>query len=58
MSREELAEIYAFEDREWLESLEYIIQNEPAERVKDILNKLSQKAQQSGISLTSFGNTP
>jgi pyruvate dehydrogenase E1 component len=59
MSRKkEIAEIYEFEDREWLDSLDFIIKNEPPERVKEILQKLYQKAHRHGISIIHPGNTP
>jgi pyruvate dehydrogenase E1 component len=55
--KEEIAEIYQFEDREWLDSLDYIIKNEPADRVKEILGKLYHKAQLHGIQVVHPGNT-
>jgi pyruvate dehydrogenase E1 component len=56
--KEELAEIYEFEDREWLESLDFIIKNEPPERVAEILRKLYHRAQRNGINVAAPGTTP
>jgi pyruvate dehydrogenase E1 component len=50
--------IYEFENREWLESLDYIIQNEPAERVKELLKLLRERADEEGIETISELNTP
>lgn len=49
---------YEIENREWLDSLEYIIENEDDERVKDILTRLHAKAQEHGITYSCPGNTP
>ncbi|MDF9797438.1 pyruvate dehydrogenase E1 component [Catalinimonas alkaloidigena] len=57
MSKEELAEIYAFENKEWLASLEYLLENESPERVREILDKLKDKAQSEGIALQDSVNT-
>jgi pyruvate dehydrogenase E1 component len=57
-SKDEITEIYEFEDREWLESLDFIIKNEPPERVREILQKLYNKAQRHGISVSISGTTP
>jgi pyruvate dehydrogenase E1 component len=50
--------IYEIENREWLDSLEYIIQNEDSERVRDLLLMLQARAQEHGISSACPGNTP
>lgn len=52
------AEVYELENKEWLASLDFIIQNEPPERVKEILQKLQAKASRNGIVFTTPGNTP
>ena len=49
---------YQIENREWLESLEYIIENEGAERVNDLLGRLQAKAMKHGIRFSCPGNTP
>jgi pyruvate dehydrogenase E1 component len=54
--------IYEFENREWIESLEYIIKNESKERVRELLDLLSEYAENNGISpmrklVTPFVNT-
>ncbi|HKQ03511.1 MAG TPA: pyruvate dehydrogenase (acetyl-transferring), homodimeric type [Blastocatellia bacterium] len=46
------------EVREWLESLDYIIQQGGAEQVTQLLEKLQIHAQQAGISLPFTANTP
>ena len=49
---------YEIENREWLDSLEYIIQNEDPSRVREILGLLQVKAHKSGIPFRCPGNTP
>ncbi len=51
MKQKELTQIYEFENQEWLESLDYILQNESPERVRELLQLLQEKAQQHGITL-------
>src|SRR2546423_121497 len=46
------------EVREWLESLDYVIQQGGAEQVTRLLHKLQIHAQQAGISLPFTANTP
>ena len=46
------------ENREWLESLEYILANEEPERVREILSLLQIRAQEHGVSFHRPGNTP
>ena len=46
------------EVREWLESLDYVIQQGGAEHVTQLLHKLQIHAQQAGISLPFTANTP
>jgi pyruvate dehydrogenase E1 component len=55
MAKEQL---YETENREWLDSLEYIIQNEGSDRVRDLLLLLQARAQEHGISSACPGNTP
>ncbi|MFN2396201.1 MAG: pyruvate dehydrogenase (acetyl-transferring), homodimeric type [Bacteroidales bacterium] len=51
-------EYYALENQEWLESLEYLIQNEEPQRVREILAMLQNKAHKEGIVFRCPGNTP
>jgi len=46
------------ENREWLESLQYIYDNQGPERVRDLLRTLQIRAQKLGISYQSPANTP
>ena len=49
---------YEIENREWLESLDYVIQNEEPARVREILGLLQVQAHKSGIPFRCPGNTP
>ena len=51
-------DLYDLENQEWLDSLEYIIQNEGPERVREILGLLQVKAHKAGIPYRCPGNTP
>ncbi len=46
------------ENREWLESLDYVFQTEGAARVKDLLQRLQDRAQTYGVRVSYPGNTP
>ncbi|MBN1662919.1 MAG: pyruvate dehydrogenase (acetyl-transferring), homodimeric type, partial [Deltaproteobacteria bacterium] len=46
------------ESHEWLESLEGVYRSEGADRVRDLLNQLSRKAQQYGIQIHHSTSTP
>ncbi|MDN6309418.1 MAG: pyruvate dehydrogenase (acetyl-transferring), homodimeric type [Psychroflexus sp.] len=46
------------ENQEWLASLRWVIENEPEERVAELLNLLQMEAQKHGISSTLPFNTP
>jgi len=48
---------YQIENEEWLSSLEYIINNENPERVKELLGLLQAKATKHGIRFRRPGNT-
>ena len=52
------SEVYAFENQEWVDSLNYIIQHERPERVREILDTLWQETQRHGITPPSFVHTP
>ncbi len=49
---------YEIENREWLESLRYVLKNEPEERVQELLGLLKVEAQKHGISFSQAFNTP
>jgi pyruvate dehydrogenase E1 component len=51
-------EYYQFENQEWLDSLNYLIQNEEPQRVREILSLLQNKAHKEGIVFRCPGNTP
>ncbi len=51
-------EQYEIENREWLDSLEYVIQNGDPARVREILGLLQVKAHKAGIPFRCPGNTP
>lgn len=47
-----------FENREWLESLDYVFQNQGPKRVVELLRKLQLRAQQLGVHIHFTANTP
>ncbi len=51
-------DITHIENREWLESLEWVLENEGEERTRELLRLLQIRAQEHGISFTCPGNTP
>jgi pyruvate dehydrogenase E1 component len=52
------AEIDAAEEREWLESLDYVIKHGGPQRVLELLRALQRRAAEFGISLPYSANTP
>ena len=46
------------EDREWIESLEYVIENSGRERASDLLRKLRIYSQKKGVEIPYTSNTP
>jgi pyruvate dehydrogenase E1 component len=48
----------ALENREWIDSLKWVIQNSSKERVRELLSLLKNEAQKEGISLPLPFNTP
>lgn len=54
----EIAELEDVETREWLNSLDYVMQTGGPERVKRLLQSLQLHAQQAGIQLPFSANTP
>ncbi len=47
-----------FENREWLESLDYIYENGGPDRVREMLRRLQIRAQQKGVTFHFTANTP
>ncbi|MDX5481830.1 MAG: hypothetical protein LPK07_09115, partial [Hymenobacteraceae bacterium] len=58
MAKEKRRGDAAVENREWLESLRWGIDNEPEERVQELLSLLHSEAQKHGISFVQSFNTP
>lgn len=52
---EKLVEI---ENREWIDSLDYVLEHEGRERVVEIFERLHTRAQEYGVTFTYPGNTP
>ena len=50
--------IHEFENQEWLDSIDYIIENEDADRVDELIELLENRAREKGIRLKSPVNTP
>ena len=46
------------EDREWIESLEYVIEHSGRERASDLLRKLRIYSQKKGVRIPYAANTP
>jgi len=55
MDKEKYREI---ENREWIDSLNYVIENNDEERVQDLLKRLQARAMSKGIKFRCPGNTP
>ncbi|MBU1095643.1 MAG: pyruvate dehydrogenase (acetyl-transferring), homodimeric type [Bacteroidetes bacterium] len=53
-----LTEAEELENKEWLESLEYVLQEGGPERVKDLLQELDNYAHEEGVDLPFTANTP
>lgn len=58
ISHEEFTEVESIETREWLESLEAVIQLEGPERARDILRHLQAYAEEEGLTPPFTANTP
>jgi len=52
------AEQVAYENREWLESLDYVYQNQGPDRILELLRLLQLRAQYHGIDMHFTANTP
>ncbi len=58
IKKESQQEMEELETREWLESLEYVLQKGGPERVRQLLSDLSTYAHESGVDLPFTANTP
>ena len=52
------AELDAIEEKEWIDSLDYVVKHGGADRVRDLLRALQRRAAESGIHLPYSANTP
>ncbi len=46
------------ENREWMDALDYVLQSQGADRVRELLRKLQLRAQRRGVSIPFTANTP
>ncbi|PLY02845.1 MAG: pyruvate dehydrogenase (acetyl-transferring), homodimeric type [Desulfuromonas sp.] len=53
-----ISTIQEIENREWRESLDYVLQEQGPERVQQILRQLQIRAQEQGVSIPFTANTP
>ncbi len=51
-------DVDALETREWLDSLEGVLQSEGSDRARYLLSQLKQKAERSGVEIPFTANTP
>jgi len=51
-------ELQRIEDREWRESIDYVLQGQGPDRVRDLLRLLQIRAQEQGVSIPFTANTP
>ncbi len=58
IKKESQEEIEELETREWLESLEFVLQSSGPERVKQLLHDLDTYAHEAGVELPFTANTP
>ena len=58
MGDEPNADIRRVENEEWVQSLDYVIENADPDRVKELLQLLQIRAQEAGITFTCPGTTP
>ena len=58
MSEISSQELENIEDQEWLESLDYVIQNNSPERVQRLFSRLQNRAAKLGVDLPFSANTP
>jgi pyruvate dehydrogenase E1 component len=55
---EEMTELEAIETKEWLESLDYVLQRGGPERVKQLMQQLKAHAHEAGVRFPFSANTP
>ena len=55
---QEQAQLHDIENAEWRESLDYVLQEQGAGRVRQILRLLQTRAQEQGVSIPFTANTP
>ena len=55
---DEIAKEIEAENREWLESLDYVYENQGPDRVRQLLRRLQAQAQQRGVQFHYTANTP
>jgi pyruvate dehydrogenase E1 component len=48
----------AYENREWIESLDYVLESQGPERVRELLRMLQARAQEKGVAFPFVANTP
>lgn len=58
MTTEDIKKQSELENKEWLESLDYILHNQGPERVTELLRKLQIYAQEHGVKIPFTANTP
>ena len=58
MSNDKNFEINELETKEWLYSLDYVLEHGGPERVKELLQQLQIRAHKAGISIPFTANTP
>lgn len=58
MAKEDKKENQELENKEWIKSLRWVLNNQSEDRVRELLDLLQNEAQKHGISFTSPFNTP
>lgn len=58
MARDESSKYYQIEDKEWIDSLRYVLENEPKERAGELLELLQNEAKKYGVTSIRSFNTP
>ncbi len=51
-------DLHEIENREWRESLDYVLQEQGADRVRELLRQLQVRAQEQGVNIPFTANTP
>ena len=55
---QDLRRLHEIEDREWRESLDYVLKQQGPDRVRQLLRQLQTRAQEEGVSIPFTANTP